>query len=501
MVAYFCLEYAFDDNPDFYRGGLGVLSGDLLLQAEKDNFPLVALGLYYSHSSEFNLVRDSDHEIVKIPVEVGDHVVAVQAWAKSFGQNQLLLLDSNLPENSPEDRKICQLLYDPDKLTMLKQQLILCIGGVRLLRQLGIPVDVYHLNEGHTAMVLLELGRENQELYRRTVATKHTIFFGAGLHLTPGELSAGLSLFLKKYGMDFAAFFKLGEHSKHPGLFSTTNFLLRHVNRACGVSKSHVFFEKKAHSESRLIPITNGVFTPRWQIPDLPKNPWPVHLRQKKYLLDKVREKTGHELANDKLTIVWSRRLVKYKRPELLFNNLDQLSRIVNDSLRPVQFIIAGLTNYLNPDESDILNILDQAVNRPDLSGKVVFWPDYDITLAKIFTSGADVLLNTPMTGLEACGTSGMKAGLNGVLSFSVSDGWYAEVNLPDFGWVLPEEGINTEIYRLISEQIAPLYYQRDASGTPVEWVVRMEKTIRLVEDNFTSARMLKDYREKLYSY
>ncbi|KKU56006.1 MAG: Phosphorylase [Candidatus Amesbacteria bacterium GW2011_GWA2_47_11] len=169
MVAYFCLEYAFDDNPDFYRGGLGVLSGDLLLQAEKDNFPLVALGLYYSHSSEFNLVRDSDHEIVKIPVEVGDHVVAVQAWAKSFGQNQLLLLDSNLPENSPEDRKICQLLYDPDKLTMLKQQLILCIGGGTL--------PPYSRHQAHN-FLRRRSPFDPRGIIRRSVALPQEIWYG-----------------------------------------------------------------------------------------------------------------------------------------------------------------------------------------------------------------------------------------------------------------------------------------------------------------------------------
>ncbi len=454
-VVYFCLEYALESLP--FAGGLGILAGDLVLQAQQDGWPLTAVGLAYQEpGSDFT-------KVTEVAVEVGDREITVPVWEARFGSVRLLLLG------------VSGRLYDLDSQVFFDQQIVLGIGGVRTLRKLNIPVDVWHLNEGHTAAVILELWREAGSLEKavqNVVGTKHTIFTGAGLHLTKAELTERLALFLQRSGISVDELFAAGTHPKHPKQFSMTNFLLSHAARVSGVSFAHVYFEKIVHPESRLIPITNGVFPGRWQETR-------SHSDCKKELIWRLNKETGSSLEEKKLLVVWARRLVAYKRPELLLNNLEKLASL------PIQVVISGE----KIDREDLGSFWEKLAQ-----SKVVFWPNYDQEKAKLLTAGADVWLFTSKPGLEACGTSGMKAGLNGVLPVFTNDGWYQEVDFKGLGWEIPEENIKSEIYRVLGEEVAPVYYNQ-----PQEWAKRQEKMRRLISERFTTARVLREYQEKLY--
>ncbi len=496
-IAYLALEFGLDERLPIYAGGLGVLAGDVVLQAQKDGICLTAVGLRYNLSTEqltacgFALISQT------VTIEVGSEEVLVRAWEKKFGSATLLLLDPEGERGS---------LYDPDNGVFFRQQIILGIGAVRLLGQLGILIDVYHLNEGHTAMAVLELRRLQSPA--RIVATKHTILSGAGRYLKKDELFSALSSYFEKYQLNGEEIFQSGTHEKHPEAFSTTKFLLKSASKASAVSKLHATCEQKTHPESNLVAVTNGVCKWRWQIPQLALTPldtmsneqlWTNHLRYKQLLLEQIREKTAIQFFSDRLTIVWARRLVDYKRPQLIFNDVTRLAKIMTQSNSPVQLIIAGKVNPNTEEGRAILAAIKDAVATPELRDRVVFWPSYDLAVARYLVSGADVWLNTPKLGFEACGTSGMKAGLNGVLQFSVADGWYPEVNWENVGWTLPEESIEKRVYEILENEIIPAYYNRDKLGLSQQWVERMRRTIAVVQKNYTTGRMLNDYFEKLY--
>lgn len=466
---YLCLEYATEDNLPIYAGGLGVLAGDLILEAGREGLDFVALGLFYSCG--FGGEKESDPresgfilEPITVPVEAGSEEITARVWSKKYGTARLFLLDAG---------NLTKFLYGPDQETMLKQQLVLGIGGVRLLQKLGINPRVYHLNEGHTALTILELAKGQTEaisqVCSRVVATKHTIFTGAGLHLTRGQLRSALALYIKRYNLDFDNFFALGTHPSHPEIFSTTNFLLKNAWRQNGVSHLHVVMEKTVHPNSRLIPITNGINLSRWdQFPS--------------------------RLKNDILTIVWARRFASYKRPELLFSDISHLKKIATSSRYPVKFIVAGKTNPTDQAGRELEDKIETLVKGAGLEDKITLVADYSLPLAKKLVAGADVWLNTPVPGQEACGTSGMKAGLNGALMLSTNDGWMAEVNWDGLGWILPGENTAEALYKTIETEIAPMYY-----GSPSQWHERSIRTRSLILDYFNTKRVLEDYESKLY--
>ncbi|MBI4050761.1 MAG: alpha-glucan family phosphorylase [Candidatus Doudnabacteria bacterium] len=540
-IAFFSAEYAFDENPPIYAGGLGILAGDYLLEASEQGLPVVAFGLFYRRGFEifqrssaannfltapsplgFELLKEKEGKSLCINVELDDRTVCAQVWFKAYGTVHLFLLDTNLEENSSTDREITANLYPGDFQTRLLQEIVFGIGSVKLLRKLNITPSLYHLNEGHSGFVALALAIEylhdhpSEKNFTKALdankskimATKHTILPGSGIFFTREDFRGVFDGYLRRHKVSFDDFCLIGAWEKNPDVFSMTKFFLRSACRANAVSRAHAFFEKETHPQSALFPITNAIYLKRWRAQEWAgKNSanlsgqeiWDCRqvLRQK--LLDYVNEKTGGRLRSDVLTAVWARRLVAYKRPLLLFQNPHRLVNLVRDPKRPIQFIVAGLPHAADEEGISFLKQIIAESRKPQYKGRVVYLPDYSLQSAKELARGADVWLNTPQRGNEASGTSGMKASLNGALQFSTLDGWALEVKLPDFGWVLPEENIEEEVYNIFEGQIAPLFYERDGKGLPSLWIEKMRKAIDTITRQFSTKRMLDEYFTKLY--
>ena len=527
-VAFFCAEYAFDEDSSMYAGGLGVLAGDFILESAGEGLPFVAIGLRYGGSKSsirakgFTLIeKDGVHTLVEVPC--GEEIVKARVWARQFGKSvYLLLLDTNIIENSPENQVITDHLYDSNLETRLKQGLLLGIGGVRLLSQLGITPSIYHLNEGHTAFAAFELiveylrnnGTRGVEaalssIREKVAATKHTIFSIAGLSMEEDKFISLVGPYCKKNNISVRDIFKLGKDRNVEKVFSTTQFLLNCAQRQNGVSVLHTVFEKLAHPDSVLFPITNGVYQKRWQAKAWLRGPkgetrlanetmWETKKNLRKRLVNFVAIKTGVRLDPDACTIVWARRFTRYKRPELLFSDLPRLKKICAHSAK-VQFIIAGEAHESDVAGQKMVDEIKAITKDPVFNNQIIYLEDYSVTVARELTLGADVWLNTPEKGFEACGTSGMKAGLNGTLEASVSDGWIDEVDWSDIGFILSEDDTARSVYDTIEKEIIPLFYRREPGGLPLEWIRRMRDTQSIVESGFTAKRMLHDYLTRAY--
>jgi alpha-glucan phosphorylase-like protein len=378
------------------------------------------------------------------------------------------------------------------------------------------------LNEGHTSFVALALAAEylhdhpeengiSRALHAvspRIVATKHTILPGAGIYFGKQEFKERIEHYFTRHRIDFDEFFSWGTDESDPDSFSATRFLLKVAHGTNAVSKTNALFEKKRHPESRLIPVTNGIYFPRWQSPLWHIKPvqemsdaevWDIHQKLREAMLAVLHKSYGITLDPYALTVVWARRFAPYKRPEALFADLDVLGRLVSNTDKPVQFIISGTGREAGREGERMMHAVKELVSDSRLGGKAVYIPDYSMSLAKLFVTGADGWLNTPVRGMEACGTSGMKASLNGVLQCSAKDGWVEEVDWSGIGWTLPDENISSAIYTVIAEEMAPLFYARNQEGLPKEWIARMRKTIQIIQGNFSAARMIEDYTRELY--
>ncbi|MCL5432393.1 MAG: glycogen/starch/alpha-glucan phosphorylase [Patescibacteria group bacterium] len=467
-VGYFCAEYALEDTLPSFAGGLGVLAGDLLLEAADQDldFNLISL-LYGGVTTGLTFLKE-------VPGPFGP----VKVWTKKFNTANIFLLDAG---------DITRVLYGPDPLTMLKQQITLGFVGLTLCPQ----ADVYHLNEGHTAMVILALACEYADSHpgisleaalnavkSKIVATKHTILPGAGLHIPWDLPKAFLGPILEKHGFKFEELIPLSPHRGKPELFSTTQLLLSFSARSSAVSVAHAKFEKEIHPDSPLIPITNGVYQKRWGN-------------------HRLQEQLKKDLGVDPkaLLIVWARRLAAYKRPHLLFSDPTRLEQIVNIPNKPVQIIIAGEAHTPNPESELVSREIMEKVKEPNIASKVIFKTGYNLELAAKLSGAADIWLNTPLPGKEASGTSGMKAGLNHALQFSTADGWIAENDWTDLGWILFEDNIAANLYNTIEKEIVPLFFDQ-----PEVWQDRAARTRQLVQSKYLTSRVLADYQKKLYS-
>jgi len=534
-VAYFSAEYAIADDMPIYAGGLGVLAADLVLEAAAQNRSFNAIGLVYHLAfsgddpdqrpmtkrlrvNGFEIAKNAIGKPILASVLISNRTVVMQAWVKTWGNTRLILLDTNLAKNAPEDRAICDRLYASDPSLQLAQEICLGFGGTAMLGELGVKPDVYHLNEGHAAMAGLAVAvremtnnpelslRQALEAVReRLVGTKHTILSGAGILLDWGSVYHQLAPLLESHG---AAFDALKEFANLPsGDYSDTKLLMEIVRRANGVSKIHVEAELHDHPTSKLVAITNGVFRGRWAAKNWPESPlvlpdaeiWAKHNDNKRKLLELIETRTGDRLDPDALTVVWARRMASYKRPELLINDLKRLGKLAHHSSRPVQFVVAGRANPTDIVGADLMNRVIAASKSPDLEPRFAYLPNYNPVSAKMLVGGADLWLNTPIRGYEACGTSGMKASLNGALQFSTSDGWLDEIDIGPVGWEVPESNPAKVLYNTLEHTVAPLYYSRNSDGLPEAWIAMMRANIELILNNFTATRMLNDYYAKLY--
>ena len=537
-IAYFSAEYSVADSLPIYAGGLGILAGDVVMEAGAENLDFHAFGLVYHQAftsgdddkrpmterllaEGFARVVGADGRPLALKVPVGKDQVAVGAWRRPYGRTSLTLLDTDIEDNTAEWREVSQHLYDGRPGMMWFQQIVLGLGAVALLEHDGVEPDIYHLNEGHMAMVGLAVALRYQRLNpkltlvqtidavrRRLVATKHTIMHGGGLTLDRPTLEATLEPLLSSSRGSVDDIMNLASDD---GVYLfTTKLVLALTCRKSGVSRIHVRMEAVTHPGSPVFPITNGVYAPRWRAGSLDGEPlgysdcqlWEAHNLNRRALIDYAAAQNGQKLHPDHLTVVWARRMTAYKRPELLITDITRLLALAKHATRPIQFVMAGQANSFDPAGVEIMNRVIEAAKMPELSAAFVYLPHYNPATARLLVQGADVWLNTPQRGMEACGTSGMKASLNGALQLSTSDGWIDEVDTEPIGWVIPEENSATALYDLLEQRVAPLFYARDeqGQGLPTDWMVKMRANIELIEKDFTAARMLDDYYGQLYA-
>jgi len=605
-VAYFCAEYGVHNSLPNYSGGLGILAGDHLKSASDLNVPLVAVGLLYRYGyfrqkiahdgwqqekyldvfqSELALkpVMDENGERIFVSVKIRGRKAYAQAWLAQIGRIKLYLLDTNLPQNAEIDRLITGHLYGGDTETRIVQEKILGIGGVRLLRKLHIQPSVFHLNEGHSAFLTLELAREfleeNSELsftdavsYVRDkcVFTTHTPIAAGNDEFSPEKLSHCFDAnFFSDLKISEPEFFALGraKPDNEKEWFGMTPFALRMSRSANGVSEKHgevsrslwlkMFPEETKPEDVPITHITNGVHAPTWIAPvfqtlyekhiganwlELTRDEskwreaienipdaeiWNSHLLLKNLLVSFIRQRTFsketglHETINERedtrklfspdvLTIGFARRIAAYKRWDLLFSNLDRLLKLVDDAERPVQFVFAGKAHPQDRTGKQFLQNLMSINHNSSWQNRAVFIEDYDQETARYLVQGVDVWLNVPRRPLEASGTSGQKAAMNGGLNFSILDGWWIEGYNGENGFSIgelkdkgDEETIDREdaesLYSILENEIIPAYYAKDESGFSGEWIRRMKNALITLTPQFSSDRMVKDYIEKIY--
>ncbi|MBI5358661.1 glycogen/starch/alpha-glucan phosphorylase [Candidatus Amesbacteria bacterium] len=468
-IAYFCAEFAFDTNISAYAGGLGVLAGDYLKEASDQNLPVVAVGLMYGNTDL--------PVLLEIDVPIQDQNIKVQVYKHMVGSVPVYLLGHN---------NITQRLYTSDKETRLKQEIILGIGGLRALVALDIHPLVYHLNEGHSAFLALELIKHEMAVHKfsfadalliikkRIVFTNHTLV-AAGQEIYSNDLvSMMLAGYAREIGVSVNEIVKMGL-IQESSVFSMTMLSLRMSGNINAVSILHAKKAAEIWTDHTMIPITNGIHIKSWdQVgKDLVKN----HFQQKQKLIKDF----GWD--PETLVIGWARRFVEYKRPLAILENLEQLKKL------PVKIIFSG-----EPHENDIRGkeLLNELLTM--LNANITYIPHYNTEVAKRMVSGCDIWLNTPIVGFEACGTSGMKAALNGTLPFTTRDGWVDEVELYKIGWILENDNLNSNLLDILEHEIVPMYYKN-----PTLWQEHMQNARDLIINQFSTTRMLGEYEERFY--
>jgi len=603
LIAYFSMEYGLMKSLKIYSGGLGILAGDYMKQASDSNANMVGIGLLYRYGyfaqeisvsgeqraeyipqkfSQLPLqpVFNDNGEWIKVSIAFPGRSVFAKAWRVNVGRVGLYLLDTDIEENSPEDRGITSRLYGGDSEMRIKQEMFLGVGGIRLLEAMGMKPTIYHCNEGHAAFSGLER--------LRVYINKHNLDFDVALELvrtstlftTHTPVPAGHDAFeehlirtymphyANRMNISWERFMGLGRFNpNNPNEKFSMSVLATNLSQEVnGVSKIHGRVSREMFQslwpgyfaeENHIGYVTNGVHLPTWsnrlwqrlyketfgpdyvdnqsdvkmwsQINEVPdERIWDIRKQLKHeliaYLSQKIKEdmrqrqespklimQTVNSLNENALIVGFARRFATYKRAHLLFGNLERLSQLVNDPKRPVIFLFAGKAHPNDKAGQDLIKMIIDISRRPEFIGKILFISNYDMELGSRLTSGVDVWLNTPTRPLEASGTSGEKAVMNGVLNFSVLDGWWAEGYRPDAGWAIQEKRTYQDqryqdemdaetIYNTLENEIVPLYYARNVHEVPTGWVAAMKKCLNEISPRFTMKRMMDDYFEKYYN-
>jgi len=520
-VAYFCAEYALDPLLPTYAGGLGVLAGDYIREAAAQEFPMIAVGLFYQKAQsilsleendakdKLNIITDAEGKEITIAMPFEDRTVLVRAWQWKGSEAKIYLLDTDMEENDPKDREITKQLYDENRDTRLKQEIILGIGGFRLLARLGYHASIYHINEGHSAFLALELVRHEMEhqkvgfhkackfAQKHLVFTNHTLVPAGQEQFSSEKVAQLIAPCAMEICLNNWEITKLGALEENPDNFSMTTMSFKMSAKSNSVSKLHFEKAKTLWPDQAMENVTNGIFIKRWDklIDATEENIWEKHLENKKKLLKLVKEKTDEVWGEEDLILAWARRMVSYKQPLLLLDDLKRITEIIKNSSVPVRIIFSGPTvGASNPFIDEIKNIAKEK-----LKGAVVFIPNYNTSVAEILTAGADIWLNTPVVGNEACGTSGMKAALNGCLNLSTNDGWVGEVKGEDIGWVANNWQGGENIRTLLEKEIIPMYALHLQRPENSFWSKKMMRARNLILEEFSTTRALKEYIEKLY--
>ncbi len=505
-VAYFSAEYAIFNDRRFYAGGLGVLAGDYFLEMADQDFPVICVGIFYHNNGgkpeDFGLsqVLDKEGKVLTITLPLGDRDVLIRGWELKKNQARIILLDTNIEGNHVEDKGITNILYDENHDVRLMQEILLGIGGMRFLRALEIHPSVFHMNEGHSAFLALELIRH--EMHRHQLpfakayqyARQHIVFTNHTLVPAGQEIFAidKVNYMLKRFAEEIEValnvIISLGK-IPNEDFFSMTNLALNMSAKVNAVSVLHSIKAGALWKDFTIEEVTNGIYLERWDtIGDYvdSANCWQKHQANKRKLISEIKKQTGKVFNEDVLLLGWGRRLVEYKQPLAILSDLQKFKEIASRDGRKVQIVFSGPAGEGNPF---LKTLLQYAEN--ELKDILVYLPNYDLELSKMLVSGCDVWLNTPEVGREACGTSGMKACLNGVLPFSTRDGWVYEVNLSQIGWTI--EG-NRNILDILEREIVPVYYD-----SKDQWRSRMKNSRDLILEKFSATRMLAEYIDKFY--
>lgn len=528
-LAYFCAEYALGPGLSLYAGGLGVLAGDYVREAGDQSIPLSAVGIYYAkgfthkelspegrvvdlhdgmspEDAALEAVKDEKGDVIIVSVPIGDRNVKVRAWKFSYKTAKVYLLDTRVEGNVEQDQTITDTLYTTDKETRLKQEMVLGIGGLRMLLAIGNHPQIYHFNEGHSAFLIYELihhemkdhgmdfEKAREQVKKRVLFTNHTLL-PAGNDVFSNDLVA---LLLSNYAEEIQVPVKqlvdigLVQQSS---TFSMTMLAMRSAGKINAVSKLHAKKAKEIWTDHPMMPITNGIHIPTWdQIGS--GDIWTTHKENKRKLIKLIEDITGTIWDENAIILGWARRIVRYKRPLALVERLKQFGEMARDSNRPVHLVFAGISHPSDEDGREILEELQYRL-ASDLKGVAVYLPRYKTTLSRMMTAGCDVWINTPVVGFEACGTSGMKAALNGVLPMSTRDGWVDEIEMLGVGWPLDDSDLTESMLDTLREKILPLYYERDENGVPSDWVAMMKNARELILNEFSMTRVLKQYLDE----
>ena len=534
-IAYFSMEIALENDLKTYAGGLGVLAGDILRSASKNNFPMIGITLFnrngyfkQSISEKGKQIEGADKSNLKklelLPIKfylpIGVDKVLVKVWRYFLKQDEgieipIYLLDTNNPENREKHRRLTENLYPGDLRKKLKQSILLGRGGVKLLKKIGLDrISKIHLNEGHGALAAIELllNDKHKSLTDKIRAVRKKIIFTTHTPIPAGH-DVYFGEFLLKYQPDFPI--KMSELVINDTInFSKLALFFSSYSNA--VSLKHRLVSKKMFPEYKIDTVTNGVNSLLWTSPSFSRVydkyllDWrhnyrnlkkaknipleeikEAHLLAKEKLFRYIKEKKNIDFSLDTFTIVFARRFAPYKRPTLLLDDLERLKKI-NKTIGRLQIIYAGKAHPDDEVGRTLVSEVNKRLKKISHDIKVVFLENYDLSLAKLLVSGADIWLNNPALPNEASATSGMKAACNGVLHVSSFDGWWPEGYIKNkTGWVIKDAD---SLYEKLEKEIIPLYYNH--SNT---WLKMMRSVISLNASYFNTDRVLEDYIKKAY--
>ena len=600
-VAYFCMEYGIHSALKIYSGGLGMLAGDYVKEASDSNVDMCAVGFLYrfgyftqslamdgqqianyeaQNFAHLPIERqfDADGNPLVIDVPYMNFMVHAYVWRVNVGRVKLYLLDTDNEMNSEYDKPITHSLYGGDWENRLKQEILLGIGGMLLLKKLGIKKDIYHCNEGHAALCNLQrlcdyieeglTFNQALELVRASgLYTVHTPVPAGHDYFEEALFGKYMSGYPQKLGITWDEFIGMGRTNpeNHSEKFCMSIFACNTCQEVNGVSWLHGEVSKKMFNniwagyfpeESHVGFVTNGVHFPTWaakewriiydkyfdanfmqdqsneeiwhgiyNCPD--EEIWTTRQFLKKKLFEYVQiqfrdtwlknqgdpsriTKLAANFEPNSLVIGFCRRFATYKRAHLLFSDLERLSRIVNNPERPVIFLFAGKAHPADGAGQGLIKMIYEISQRPEFQAKIIFVEDYDFMLARNLVSGVDIWMNTPTRPMEASGTSGEKAEMNGVVNLSVKDGWWLEGYREGAGWALTEHRTyqNQEyqdrldaatVYSLLENEIIPLYYNKDKKGISKGWIQVIKNSIAQIAPHYTMKRQLDDYYSKFY--
>jgi len=601
LISYFSAEYGLDQTVPIYSGGLGILSGDHLKSASDLGIPFVAIGLLYKNGYFHQRINSKgeqcseyhDIDLYNLPIQpvkdmMGDDLIIempilnrrlyLKVWQINVGRIKLYLLDSDIDKNDMDLREITLKLYGGDREMRIRQEIVLGMAGVKTLKTLGYNPSVYHMNEGHSSFLILELIKDimNEKNINfdmaKEIATVQTVF------TTHTPVPAGNDIFelhlIEKYfngywdmlGISKEEFFKMGmpgdqiENGFNMGILA-----LKIAGKKNGVSKLHGEVSRElfsevwpniAEDESPITYVTNGIHTCSWLAPNLkglyseylPSNwqeniqddnvweeiekipndrLWAEHVVRKEKLIREIKDNLTSRYLNSgigfdqvadivnslnpkALTIGFARRFATYKRATLIFKDIARLTQILNDEEHPVQLIFAGKAHPHDREGQALIKTIHEISLMPQFKGKIFVLENYNIGLSRYLISGVDVWLNNPRRPMEASGTSGEKASVNGVINFSVLDGWWCEGYNGENGWTIgtnaqydsyeeQDKADSNSLYHTLETKIIPAYYNHNENGVSDEWMRYMKNSIKSTGGKYSTSRMVIDYVDDLY--